>query len=115
MENNTEYTPSEKYLKIRRIIYYVLAVLEVLFVFRLIFKLLGASHTSGFVSVIYKVSGFFLAPFIGIFRTAVTDGIETSSILEPANLIGMLVYALVAYGVIRLIKIYTTPKEKETE
>jgi hypothetical protein len=113
MKNIRVYRTHENYLKLRKIVYYILGVLEALFAFRLIFKLLGANPGSGFVSLIYTISGVFMAPFSGIFRAAVTNGIETKSVLEPATIIAMIVYALIAYGVIRLIKIYATPKDKE--
>lgn len=107
-------SPNEKYLKIRKIVSYILGALEALLVFRLIFKLLGANPESGFVSFIYTVTGVLLAPFSGIFKTAVTQGLETKSILEPANIIAMIVYAIIAYGLVRLIKIFTIPKENKS-
>jgi len=93
------------HLKARKIVYYVLGVLEVLFAFRLVFKLLGANPQSPFVSFIYSVSQAFLAPFSGIFRTATTKGIEAQSILEPATIIAMIVYAIIAWGIVKLIEI----------
>lgn len=92
-------------LKARKIVYYILGVLEVLFAFRLVFKLLGANPQSPFVSFIYSVSQAFLAPFSGIFRSAVTKGIETQSVLEPTTIIAMIVYAVVAWGIAKLIEI----------
>lgn len=92
-------------IKAKRIVYYVLAILEVLFAFRLVFKLLGASPWSGFVSFIYSLTGVFIAPFAGIFRSSVTRGVETQSVLEPATIIAMIVYALIALGIARLIEI----------
>src|SRR5665647_325494 len=112
---NRVYRNDEKYLKQRKVVYYVLGILETLFAFRLIFKLLGANPGSTFVSFIYTISGVFLAPFNGIFRTAVNKGIETQSVLEPTTIIAMIVYALIAYGVVRLIGIYGTPKDKEIQ
>ena len=106
---------NEKYRKLRKIVYYILGVFEAFLVFRLIFKLLGANPESTFVSLIYSVSGVLLAPFSSIFRTVVNQGIETKSVLEPANLIAMIVYALVAYGVVKLIKIYAVPKDEDKE
>ena len=94
-------------------VYYILGVLETLFAFRLIFRFLGANPGSTFVSLIYTSSGAFLAPFSGIFRSAVNNGIETRSVLEPSTIIAMIVYALIAYGIVRLIQIYETPKDKE--
>jgi len=83
--------------------------------FRLIFKILGANPEHTFVSIIYNISGAFLAPFSGIFRTSVTKGIETKSVLEPATIIAMIVCALISYGVVELIKIYETPKDKRIQ
>jgi hypothetical protein len=99
----------------RRTVYWILGILEVLLAFRLIFKLLGANAGSGFVSLIYTISGVFVAPFSGIFRSAVTQGIETKSILEPTTIIAMIVYALVGYGIVKLMEIYATPTETTTE
>ncbi len=104
MDNITEKKSERQALnpKIRRIIYYVLGVLEVLFAFRFLFKLLGANPLSPFVSFIYALTKVFLYPFIGIFRTSV---IETQAVFEPATLIGMIVYALIALGIVKLIEI----------
>ncbi len=92
-------------LKARKIVYYILGVLEVLLAFRLVFKLLGANPQSPFVSFIYSVSQAFLSPFSGIFRSAVTKGFETQSVLEPMTIIAMIVYAVVAWGIVKLIEI----------
>jgi len=113
MEQNTNSSTSVNNFKFRKIVYYILGIIEAFFAFRLMFKLLGANPGSVFVSLIYTVSGAFLAPFSGIFRTAVTKGIETKSVLEPATIIAMIVYALIAYGIVRLIEIFGTHKDKE--
>lgn len=93
------------YYQVRKLIYYTLGILEVLLGFRLIFKILGANPQSGFVSLIYSVTGIFLAPFYGIFKSFITKGIETTSVFEPATLVAMLVYALIAYGIVRFLEI----------
>ena len=101
------------HLKAMKIVYYILGVLEVLFAFRLVFKLLGANPQSPSVSFIYTVSQAFLAPFSGIFRSAVTKGIEAQSVLEPTTIIAMIVYAVVAWGIVKLIEISKTPQNTE--
>lgn len=111
MEESSAYRSRLYNIKLKRTVYYILGVFEVLFAFRLIFKLLGANPGSAFVSFIYTVSGVFIAPFNGIFRSAVTEGIETKSVLEPTTIIAMIVYAIIAYGVARLIEIYGIPKD----
>lgn len=105
MDEGTVKKASQGNLKARKIVYYILGVLEVLFAFRLVFKLLGANPQSPFVSFIYSVSQAFLSPFTGIFRSAVTKGIEAQSILEPTTIIAMIVYALVAWGIVKFIEI----------
>lgn len=92
-------------LKIRKVVYYILGILEVLFTFRLIMKLLGANPENLFISIIYNVTYVLLFPFISIFRTATTTGIETRSILEPGTIIGMIVYALVALAIVKIVRI----------
>lgn len=104
MDNNIKKSRNEN-AKYRKIVYYILGLVEALLAFRLVFKLLGANPGSDFVSLIYTVSKGFLIPFNGIFRSAVTQGIETKSVLEPTTIIAMIVYALIAYGIVKLIKI----------
>lgn len=98
-----------------RIVYWILGLLEALLAFRLIFKFLGANPGSTFVSFIYSLSAPFVNPFSGIFRSAVTQGIETRSVLEPTTIIAMIVYALIGYGIVRLIGIGETPNQTTKE
>lgn len=93
------------------LIYFFFGVLEILLVFRLVLKLMGASLSSAFVGFIYGLSGIFIAPFEGIFRRGFTQGIETTSVLEPATLVAIIVYAVVAWGIIKLIRIFSGKKQ----
>ncbi|MBE0450834.1 MAG: YggT family protein [Clostridia bacterium] len=103
--------PTQRNIKARKITYYILGALETLFAFRLIFKVLGANPESTFVNVIYSLTNIFLAPFEGIFRMAVTDGIETQSVLEPQLLIAMISYAVLAWGIVKLIELNGKQKD----
>lgn len=94
-------------------IYFVLSILETLLAFRLILKMMGASTTSGFVSMIYGLSGLFIMPFEGIFRRVVTQGIETSSVVEPSNVVAMIVYAVLAFGIVKFVQILSGEKQTE--
>lgn len=100
----------EKRVKIKNTVWYICGMFEILFAFRLVFKVIGANPNSIFVMVIYNVSGVLLAPFSGIFRAAVSNGVETKSVLEPMIIIAMIVYAIIAYGIVRLIEIYDPKK-----
>jgi hypothetical protein len=102
MSNEIVSKPDQENFTASRVVYYILGVLEALLAFRLVFKLLGANPNSGFVSFIYSISRVFLAPFTTIFRSAVTEGIETKAVLEPGTIIAMVVYALIAWGIVKL-------------
>ena len=94
-----------------RLIYYFLGVLETLFAFRFALKLFGANPGSVFVSVLYSITDLFLAPFIGIFRNTVSEGIETASVIEPKLVFGIIVYAILALGIVKLIEITNRNKK----
>lgn len=95
------------------LVYYFFGALEILLAFRLILKLAGASLASGFVKMIYGITGIFTWPFEGIFRRAVSQGIETTSVLEPATLVALAVYAIVAWGIVKLVRISSGEKQPE--
>lgn len=93
------------------VIYFILGVIEIFLAFRFVLKLAGASTGSGFVNFIYSISGFFIAPFKGIFRSGLSQGVETTSVFDPATLIAIIVYALVAWGIVKLIQIGSGKKQ----
>lgn len=93
------------YIKSRNAIYYILGVIEVLLAFRFLFKLLGANQASGFVSFIYSLTGIFVAPFTGIFSPFVTEGLSVRSVFEPSVIIAFIVYAIIAWGLVMLIRL----------
>lgn len=92
---------------LEKIIYYLFGILEVLLAFRLIFKLFGANQGSYFVSFIYRITSIFIFPFEGIFRRGVSQGIETASVLEPSTIVSLVVYMLLAWGIVKLIQVTT--------
>ena len=93
-----------------QIIWYILGVVEILLVFRILFKALGANPT-GFVSFIYNLSDPLALPFAGIFQITVAK----TNLIEWSTFVAMAVYAIVAYGVVKLIQLIkpTTPQEVE--
>jgi len=52
------------------------------------------------VSLIYGLSGIFILPFEGIFRKGYAQGLETTSVLEPSVLVAIIVYAILAWGIV---------------
>lgn len=94
------------------LIYFVFGILEVFLAFRLIFKLAGASTSSAFVRFIYGITGVFILPFEGIFRRGVAQGVETTSILEPSTIIALIVYVLLAWGIVKLIEVISGNRQQ---
>ena len=92
-------------LTAERMVYFLFGILEVLLAFRLAFKLAGASLTSDFVSFIYGLSRVFILPFVGIFHRGFAPGMETKAVLEPETLVAIIVYAIAAWGLVKLIRI----------
>jgi hypothetical protein len=82
-----------------QVVWYVLGVIEVLLAFRFVLKLLGANAAAGFTSFIYNVTYVFAAPFLSVFRST---RITTGSVFEWTTLLAMLVYWMIAVGIIRL-------------
>lgn len=89
------------------IIYFLFGVIEVLLLFRLVLKLTGASPASSFVTFIYSLTQIAITPFAGIFRQATTQGVETTAVLEPATIVAIVVYAVLAWGILKLVVIFS--------
>jgi YGGT family len=92
-----------------QIAWYILGILEVLLAFRFVLKLLAANPSAGFSSFIYSVSYPFTAPFLTVFHFSQVAG----NIFEWTTLLAMLVYALIAWGIVKLLsmsKSVSTPE-----
>lgn len=114
MDKSNRTKKNKANLKYRKLIYYIVGVLEVLFMFRFLLKILGSNPETLFVKGIYSFTSIFLTPFVGILRSFSTDGIETSAVLEPALIIAMIVYAVVGYGIVKLIEIMSNRNDSQT-
>jgi hypothetical protein len=87
------------------IVGFVAGVVNVLIAMRFLLRLLGASAQSAFVNAVYAVSGPLVAPFHGIFGDSASNG----SYFETAALVAIIVYALIGWGLIVLVRILTAP------
>jgi len=77
----------------------IITVVEILLGLRLILKLFSANQNAAFVSWIYGTTEPLLAPFEGMFPTAVEQGF----VLEFSTLFAILIYALVGWLLAELI------------
>ena len=94
------------------IIYFIFGFLDILLAFRFILKLTGANISSGFVSLIYDLTSIFVLPFEGIFSKGSAEIMENTSIFEPATLVAIFVYGLIAWGIVKLIRIFSGEKQE---
>lgn len=89
------------------LIYFFFGAIDILLVSRLLLKLAGASTLSAFVGMIYSITGIFILPFEGIFRRGVSQGSGLTSVFEPSALVAIIVYVVVAWGIVKLIRIFS--------
>ncbi|MEA2628419.1 MAG: hypothetical protein QOJ10_879 [Chloroflexota bacterium] len=85
---------------------FIVAVVDIFIAARFLGKLFGASAQSAFANFIYTISGPMVAPFTGIFGDT---GSKTNT-FETASLVAIVVYAVVGWGIIALIRIVTAPR-----
>ncbi len=110
-ENFVTYKEQNWFIQTRNVIYYILGVIEVLLAFRLLFLLLGANPANGFVAWLYSLTSALVAPFRGIFGTFVTRDAISRYVFDPASIIAMIVYTVIAVGLVRLARLRTVGKE----
>ncbi|MBP7176708.1 MAG: YggT family protein [Thermoclostridium sp.] len=91
------------FVRSRNVIYYLLGLIEILLGLRFLFMLLGANPRSGFTSFLYMFTGIFISPFSGIFNPLTTPGLVSRSVFDPATIVAMIIYALIAWGIVRLM------------
>ena len=85
--------------KITQLIWLFLGILEAFIALRIGLKLIGANPDSPIVSLIYGLTSLFLFPFEGMTATPSAGGM----VLELSSLFAMLIYALLAWVVERVV------------
>ena len=94
-----------------QVLWYILGTIEVLLVFRVLLKLVGANQASGFASFIYAISDPFAKPFFGVVPGSAAGG----SLLEWSTLIAMAVYWVIVWGIIELFQLVKSVNQDEVE
>ncbi len=94
-------------IRVAQVIYYILGVVETILLFRFALLLFGANSANGFVSFIYNLTSPLVAPFQGVFSAPRQSG----SVFETATILAMVVYAVIAYIIARLLFVATDTDE----
>jgi uncharacterized membrane protein len=87
--------------QVYRILGGILVFLEILLAIRFLLRLISANPDSGFAVLIYGITGILVAPFNGLIRTPTMGGLT----LEVTTLIAMAMFALLFWGIAKVIKI----------
>ncbi len=87
--------------KATQIIWLVMGILEVVLGLRFLFKLIGVNAANTFATFLYNLTGIFVAPFASLTGAPAAGGM----VFEFSTIIAMIVYALVGWGLVRLINV----------
>lgn len=93
------YSPAFRWAQL---VYVIFGIVITLIIIRVILKALAANPGAGFTSFIYGLTGPLVAPFQGIFATPQSS---SGSVFEFSSVVAIIVYALVAWAIVRLIEI----------
>jgi len=85
--------------KATQVVWLLFGILETLIALRILLKLIAANPASPIAVLIYAFTDLFLFPFVGLTPTPAAGGM----ILEISSLFAMLIYALIAWAVERII------------
>jgi uncharacterized RDD family membrane protein YckC len=85
--------------KASQLVWIFLGILEALLALRFVLKLIGANEASPFAVFVYGFTKLFLWPFAGLTGTPAVGAM----VFEFTTLIAMVVYALIAWAIERII------------
>jgi hypothetical protein len=85
--------------KATQLVWLLFGTLETLIALRILLKLIAANPNSPIAALIYAFTDLFLFPFAGLTATPSAGGM----VLEISSLFAMLIYALIAWAIERLI------------
>lgn len=87
--------------KATQLVWLFFGILEALIALRIFLKLIGANEASPIAGFTYGITSLFLAPFAGLTGTPTAGGM----VLELSSVIAMLVYALLAWALVKIIEV----------
>lgn len=91
--------------KLDQFIWLIFGAIEILIGLRIVLRLIGANPQAPFAQFVYGFSDIFLWPFYGLTATPGVDNM----VLEISSIIAMIVYAVIAWGLTKLLYLLFTP------
>ena len=92
-------------------IWLLTGLLEALIGLRIVLKLIAANPNTPFARFIYNLSDLFLWPFFGL---TVTPSANNGVVLELSSFIAMVVYAVAAWALVKILYLVFTPSNTRT-
>ena len=92
-------------LTIINAVWYIYGLIAILLALRFVMKLASANPANGFVKFIYDLADIFLLPFSTIFKTTAVQSGAIRSVFEPSIIVAILIYGLIAWGIVKLISL----------
>jgi hypothetical protein len=92
-----------------QIIWWVVGLIDTLIAIRFLLKVFGA-NPAPFVRFMYDLTWPLVAPFHGIFNS---DQVGRS-VFEPESLVAIVIYLLIGWGIVSLIRILSRPRSTTT-
>lgn len=104
------YETKKTIFRFNQVIWYILGLIEVLLVFRIVLKVLGANVT-GFTSMMYAITNPLAMPFAGILPASISG----ASVMEWSTIIAAFVYLCLTWGLVYLLDLVypITPEDVE--
>jgi uncharacterized protein YggT (Ycf19 family) len=87
---------------VARLVWFITGVILAILALRFVFVLLGANPANGLANFIYNVSEPLVRPFFNLFNYNFVNG---TARFEGFTLVAMVIYALIGYGIARLLTI----------
>ena len=96
--------------KVGQFVWLLTGLLEAALGLRFVLKLIAANPNAPFAQMVYGFTNLFLWPFQNLTPAPAAQGM----VLETSTLIAMIVYAVAAWAVVKLLYVIFTPSESRT-
>lgn len=91
---------------VTRLVWFIVGLMAILLAIRFVLLLAGANENAGFAQLIYGLTGWMVAPFLGLFGSHFTyPGAAGTGIFEPEALVAIVVYFLIGWIVTKIAQL----------
>jgi uncharacterized protein YggT (Ycf19 family) len=88
------------------VIWFIVGLMSILLIVRFILLAVGASETVGFSQLIYGLTDWMVAPFLGIFGQSFTyPGSAGTGVIEFESLLAIVVYVIIGWILVKLAQL----------